>query len=451
MLATRRTRAESTAEQDELGGSIVPDTQFSSTLQEAEEDRNSHGAPTEAFSEEENEEGNAQLEEESIQGLTQREVALATEVAELRVKAATLERNQKRQAEVRRREAVLAVQEKEKRRLENQIERIETEEERDVAAEVEQQKRQADEVLEAENRRPVRPYVDPVPLAIYQRAPKTKDLPQYDRKTYQDARIFFDQAEDKWRADRNLTWRTDEEKIDYCILYLDKVLRKAWRVREEEVGRGMTIWKGFVEYMMNSVIDQDNRMLIVTLEYEKVKQGPDQLVTDFVAQLDDLEYELSVTDEEEKRRKLFAKLRPDLLRRMAERNVIPTTRPGLISLARRIEGMDDLFQEEDGHRPSEAKETTTRKPYKSYSNRTEGTPATIVNQVPIGNRAGGGTGSQRTCYNCGKPGHISKECRQGRGPVTCYKCGVVGHYANMCSQLTAAVAAAVQPSGNGTA
>jgi hypothetical protein len=132
-------------------------------------------------------------------------VALATEVAELRVKAAILERNQKRQAEVKRREVALAVQEAEKRRLENQIERIETEEERDVVAEIEQQKQQADEVLEAENRRPAQLYIDPVPLAIYQRAPKTKDLPQYERKTYQDTRTFFDQAEDKWRADRNLT------------------------------------------------------------------------------------------------------------------------------------------------------------------------------------------------------------------------------------------------------
>jgi hypothetical protein len=65
---------------------------------------------------------------------------------------------------------------------------------------------------------------------------------------------------------------------------------------------------------MNSVMDQDNRILIVTLEYEKVKQGPDQSVIDFVVQLDDLEYELNITDEMEKRRKLFAKLRPDLLR-----------------------------------------------------------------------------------------------------------------------------------------
>jgi hypothetical protein len=166
--------------------------------------------------------------------------------------------------------------------------------------------------------------------------------------------------------------------------------------------------------------------------------------------LDDLEHKLSVTDEKEKRRKLFTKLRPDLLRRIAEHNIIPTTRPGLISLARRIEEIDDLFQEEDEYRPSKAKEVSARKPYSSYLSRAEKTPAIIVNQILIGNRTGGGAGFPRTYFNYSKPGHISKEYRQGRGPVTCYKYSIVGHYANIYSQLTTA-AAAVQPSGNGTA
>jgi hypothetical protein len=45
--------------------------------------------------------------------------------------------NQKRQAEVRRREAILIEQEKERRRLEGLIEDIEAEEEQDIAVEIE--------------------------------------------------------------------------------------------------------------------------------------------------------------------------------------------------------------------------------------------------------------------------------------------------------------------------
>jgi hypothetical protein len=45
-------------------------------------------------------------------------------------------------------------------------------------------------------------------------------------------------------------------------------------VQEEEVGQGITIWEQFVEYMMNSVMDKDNRMLSVSIAYEKVRQKP---------------------------------------------------------------------------------------------------------------------------------------------------------------------------------
>jgi hypothetical protein len=54
--------------------------------------------------------------------------------------------------------------------------------------------------------------------------------------------------------------------------------------------------------------------------------------------------------------------------------------------------MDDLFQENDRYRLSEAKEMITRKLYNSYLSRIEKTLATIVNQIPIGGRIGGGIG-----------------------------------------------------------
>ncbi|EFN61223.1 Gag-Pol polyprotein, partial [Camponotus floridanus] len=43
--------------------------------------------------------------------------------------------------------------------------------------------------------------------------------------------------------------------------------------------------------------------------------------------------------------------------------------------------------------------------------------------------------TEKTCFTCKKPGHLSKDCRIAK--ATCFKCGQTGHLSNTCPKKEA--------------
>lgn len=270
------------------------------------------------------------------------------------------------------------------------------------------------------------------------KAPKFRDLPIFQGKNLREAQAFVAGADRRFRIDAGSQYTTDQSKIDYCVLAFGPAPAAKWERHERREGLGNTTWKEFKDWMMDSIIDPSNRTFDAITSYNMAKQGETQSAEDFAAYLDTLELELRIDNEELRRNNLYAKLREEVQRDILQRDDVPRTRQGMLSLATRIENTHRLTdrrptrRRDDGHARTDRKEpglgaSVPMRP--GGSGRLEDAPtrgpATSPNRtLPRGKADRRGNGChgcnstehrlaqcpEAVCYNCNRKGHISPDC-----------------------------------------
>ncbi|KFY32647.1 hypothetical protein V493_00003 [Pseudogymnoascus sp. VKM F-4281 (FW-2241)] len=166
--------------------------------------------------------------------------------------------------------------------------------------------------------------------------------------------------------DAGACYPTDQDKIDFCVMSFAASLAAKWERHERREGLGNTTWTQFRVWIMDSIIDPANRNFDAITSYNSAKQGDGQSAEDFAAYLDTLELELRIDDEKQRRDNLYTKLREDVQRDLLQRDEVPATRQGLLSLATRIENRHRLADRRagrrmDGHAKAVRREPTPRR------------------------------------------------------------------------------------------
>lgn len=278
-------------------------------------------------------------------------------------------------------------------------------------------------------------------------APKFRDLPTYYGKDLKEAQGFVHGAERRFRIDNGTRYRSDQDRIDYCVLAFGPGPAAKWERHEQRQGLGNTTWQQFTTWMKDDIADPTNREFEAATRYHDARQGERQSAEDLAAYLDTLELELKIDDDKYRKDALYAKLRPDIRTEILIKNEIPETRHELLALATRIETTRRINGQnrqprEDRVDPAPHNQSRGRQRRNDSTPRREGTPprtggerrrgntpATGVNRTPTDTGLGS---SGPKCPRCQSTSHRLSNCPE----VTCFKCQKKGHIAPVCPELT---------------